>query len=178
MECVQAGVEICIKEQLLELGIDFKVWGKLGCLNARTVYATSSENSKNCNRNDKSWYRVNPCRAEFVLENIRIYLYFYLSSSVLWEFCTEHGNYPGYSSFSSTIGVNLLEAERNARHFADSILKWIFANKDYCRLIKFLLKFIRKGSLDDRSVLVKAMIWWRKGEMPTQWTEISTVLTW
>ena len=42
----------------------------------------------------------------------------------------------------------------NGRHFAENIFRCIFANEKFCILIKFSLKFVPKGQIDNNSALV------------------------
>ena len=43
---------------------------------------------------------------------------------------------------------------QNGRHFADDSFKCIFVNEKFCILIKFSLKFVPKGPIDNNPALV------------------------
>ena len=48
---------------------------------------------------------------------------------------------------------------QNGRHFADDIFRCIFVNEKFCILIKFSLKFVPNGPIDNNPVLVQIMAW-------------------
>ena len=48
---------------------------------------------------------------------------------------------------------------QNGRHFADDIFKCIFMNGKFCFSIPISLKFVPKGSIDNKSALVQAITW-------------------
>ena len=50
--------------------------------------------------------------------------------------------------------VNSSFPRPNGRHFAENIFRCIFANEKFCILIKFSLKFVPKGQIDNNSALV------------------------
>ena len=49
---------------------------------------------------------------------------------------------------------------------AAGIFKCIFINENICNLIKISLKFVPKGSIDNKSALVQVMAWPRTGGKP------------
>ena len=65
---------------------------------------------------------------------------------------------------SSTI--NKLRPRQDGRHFADDIFTCNFFNENCCILIKFLLKYVRKGPIDNNAALVQIMAWRRSGDKP------------
>ena len=55
---------------------------------------------------------------------------------------------------------------RNGHHFADDNLICIFVNENICILIQNKVKFVPWCPIDNRSVLVQVMAWWRNGDKP------------
>ena len=55
---------------------------------------------------------------------------------------------------------------QNGRPFADDIFKCILMNENVCILIHISLKFVPKGSIDDKPALVQIMAWCRAGNKP------------
>ena len=49
---------------------------------------------------------------------------------------------------------------------ADDIFKWIFLNENGRILIQISLKLIPKSPIDNKSALVQAMAWRRRGDKP------------
>ena len=62
--------------------------------------------------------------------------------------------------------VNTLRPGQDGRHFADDSFTSIFFNENCCILIKFLLKYVRKGPIDNNQALVQIMAWRRSGDKP------------
>ena len=62
--------------------------------------------------------------------------------------------------------VNTLRLRQNRHHFADDIFRCIFVNGKFCILIKILLKFVPKGSMDNKPALVQIMAWCGLGHKP------------
>ena len=66
---------------------------------------------------------------------------------------------------------------QNGRHFAEDILKCIFMNEKFRIYIRISLKFVLKGSNDNKSALAQVMAWHPAGDkslpepMPTQFTD-------
>ena len=86
------------------------------------------------------------------------------------EFLAHHTMY--YSLFilvrnSNAIWMfNTLRPRQDGRHFADDIFTCIFFNENCYILIKFSLKFLRKGPIDNNPALVQIMAWHRSGDKP------------
>ena len=55
---------------------------------------------------------------------------------------------------------------QNGCQFRDNIFKCIFLNEKFCSLIWISLKFVRKGPIDNKWVLVQVMAWCRLGGKP------------
>ena len=62
--------------------------------------------------------------------------------------------------------LNTLRPRQNGRHFADDIFMCIFFSENWCILVKFSLKYVRKGPIDDNPALVEIMAWRRSGDKP------------
>ena len=54
--------------------------------------------------------------------------------------------------------------EQNGCHFPDDIFRCIFANEKLCISIQISLKFIPKGTIDNKSALVQVMAWHPTGD--------------
>ena len=67
---------------------------------------------------------------------------------------------------SLEVPLNTLRPRQDGRHFADDIFKCIFFNENCCILIKFSLKYVRKGPIDNNPALVQIMAWRRSGDKP------------
>ena len=61
---------------------------------------------------------------------------------------------------------NTLRPRQDGRHFADDIFMCIFFNDNCCILIKFSLKYVHKGPIDNTPALVEIMAWRRSGDKP------------
>ena len=59
-----------------------------------------------------------------------------------------------------------MRPRQDGRRFADDIFTCIFFNGDCCILIKFSLKYVRKGSIDNNPELVQIMAWRWSGDKP------------
>ena len=66
----------------------------------------------------------------------------------------------------SYMTVNTLRPRQDGRHFADDSFTCIFFNENCCILIKFSLKYVRKGPIDNNRALVQIMAWRRSGDKP------------
>ena len=71
-----------------------------------------------------------------------------------------HGNH------FSIVALNTLRPRQDERHFADDIFTRIFFNENCCILMKFSLKYVRKGPIDNNPSLVQIMAWRRSGDKP------------
>ena len=56
--------------------------------------------------------------------------------------------------------------QQNGRHFADDISRYIFLNEKFYILIRFSLKFVAKGTIDNKWALVQVMDWRLFGAKP------------
>ena len=65
-----------------------------------------------------------------------------------------------------TIVFNTLRPRQNARHFPDDIFKCIFLNENVSIVIKFSVKFVAKGPINNIAALVQIMAWCRPGDKP------------
>ena len=61
---------------------------------------------------------------------------------------------------------NTLRPRQDGHNFADDIFTCIFFNENCCILIKFSLKYVRKGPIDNNPALVQIMAWCRSGDKP------------
>ena len=83
------------------------------------------------------------------------------------ELCTlKHTHSNSYHIFSACQGVNTLRPRQDGRHLADDIFMCILFNENCCILIKFSLKYVRKGQIDNNPTLVQIMAWRRSGNKP------------
>ena len=55
--------------------------------------------------------------------------------------------------------INELWPEQNGWHIADDISRCIFLDKNHCSLIKFSLKLLPMGTINNKSALVQVMAW-------------------
>ena len=62
--------------------------------------------------------------------------------------------------------LNTLRLRQDGRHFADNIFTCIFFNENCCILIKFSLKYVQNGPIDNNPALVQLMAWRRLGDKP------------
>ena len=73
----------------------------------------------------------------------------------------------GYYKYCIITVLSTLGPRQDGRYFADDIFKCIFFNENGCILIKFSLKYVRKGSIDNNPPsLVQIMAWCRSGDKP------------
>ena len=73
--------------------------------------------------------------------------------------------------------MNLVRPRQDGRHFADDIFMCIFFNENCCILIKFSLKYVRKGPIDNNPALVQIMAWRRSGDKPLSEPMMVSLLT-
>ena len=64
------------------------------------------------------------------------------------------------------LNLNTLRPGQDGRHFADDIFMCILFNENCCILIKFSLKYVPKGPIDNNPTLVQIMAWRRSGDKP------------
>ena len=60
--------------------------------------------------------------------------------------------------------LNTLRPRQERRHFTDNYFTCILFNENCCILIKFSLKYVRKGPDDNNPALVQIMAWRRSGD--------------
>ena len=73
--------------------------------------------------------------------------------------------------------VNTLRPRQNGRHFADDIFNGIFLNENVWISIKFSLKFVPKGPINNIPALVQIMAWRRPGDKPLSGPMMVSLLT-
>ena len=92
------------------------------------------------------------------VEYWKIYIYFFMIPLNIhladWSLCT-------WLRFIKT-----LRPRQNGRHFPYDIFKCIFLNENVSVSIKFSLKFVHNGSVNNIPVLVQIMAWRRPGDKP------------
>ena len=76
-----------------------------------------------------------------------------------------------------SIALNTLRPRQNGRHFPDDIFNSIFLNENVSTPIKFSLKFVLKGPIDNIPALVQIMAWRRLGDKPLSEQMIVRLLT-
>ena len=65
---------------------------------------------------------------------------------------------------------------QNGRHFADDVFKCIFMNDKFCTSIRISLKFVPRGTIDNKIALVQVMDWRRTGvRQDITWTTTDPV---
>ena len=84
--------------------------------------------------------------------------------------------FTGYSSLS-TRRVNTLRPRQNGRHFADDTFNRISVDENVRILIKFSLKFVPKGPINNMQALVQIMAWRRPGDHPLSEPVMVSLLT-
>ena len=78
---------------------------------------------------------------------------------------TEHTSF-GLQHGEFTPTLTQLSTDKMAAIMADDLSKYIFMNEKFCILIRISLKFVLKGPIDNKSVLVQVMAWRRIGDKP------------
>ena len=69
-------------------------------------------------------------------------------------------------NISGMVGpINTLRPRQDGRHFADDIFTCIFFNEN-CWILKFSLKYVHRGPIDNNPALVQIMAWRRSGAKP------------
>ena len=79
------------------------------------------------------------------------------SSGALWH---------AYRGLHGWKRINILRLRQNGRHFADNTFNRIFVNENIRISIKFSLKFLPKGPINNIPTLVQIMAWRRPGDKP------------
>ena len=77
-----------------------------------------------------------------------------------------HFTNTGAITWLHLVPVYKLRQRQNGRHFADSIFKCIFLNENVWITIKFSMKFVPKGPINNIPALVQIMAWRRPGDKP------------
>ena len=72
---------------------------------------------------------------------------------------------------------NTLRPRQNGRHFADDTFNCIFENENVRLSIKFSLKFVPKGPINNIPALVQIMAWRRPGGKPLSEPMMENLLT-
>ena len=62
--------------------------------------------------------------------------------------------------------VNTLRSRQHGRHYANDIFKCIFVNENFIISIKFSLKLVPKGPINNIPALVQIVAWRRPGDKP------------
>ena len=70
------------------------------------------------------------------------------------------------SIFVMHVGINTFRLRQNGRHFTDKIFKCIFLNENVWISLKFSLKFVPKGPINNIPALVQIMAWRLPGDKP------------
>ena len=81
------------------------------------------------------------------------------------------------SPICSYWSLNTLRPKQNGRHFADDTFNRIFVNENVRILIKFSLKFVPKGPINNIPALVQIMAWRRPGDKPLSEPVMVSLLT-
>ena len=68
--------------------------------------------------------------------------------------------------FGKKTPFNTLRPRQNGRHFADDTVNHIFVNENVRISIKFSLKFVPKGPINNIPALIPIMAWRRSGDKP------------
>ena len=73
--------------------------------------------------------------------------------------------------------LNTLRQRQNGRHFADDTFNRIFVNENARISIKFSLKFVPKGPVNNIPALVQIMAWRRPGDKPLSESMMVSLMT-
>ena len=73
--------------------------------------------------------------------------------------------------------INTLRPRQNGRHFADDTFNHIFVNENARISIKFSLKFVPKGPINNIPALVQIMAWRHPGDKPLSEPVMVSLLT-
>ena len=73
--------------------------------------------------------------------------------------------------------INTLRPRQNGRHFPDDICKCIFLNENIWIPIRFSLKFVPEGPINNIPALVQIMAWRRPGDKPLSEPTLVSLLT-
>ena len=89
-----------------------------------------------------------------------------------YDGATLHGAQPEWHQI-----INTLRPRQNGHHFADDTFNRIFVNEDVKISIKFSLKFVPKGPINNIPALVQIMAWRRSGDKPLSEPMMVSLLT-
>ena len=81
------------------------------------------------------------------------------------------------NNINSIGSFNTLRPRQNGRHFADDTFNCIFVNENVRISIKFSLKFVPKGPINNIPALVQIMAWRRPGDKPLSGPVVVSLLT-
>ena len=87
------------------------------------------------------------------------------------------GNLSKLKAHHQWISINTLSPRQNGRCFADDTFKRIFLNENVRISIKFSLKFVPKGPINNIPALVQIMAWRRLGDKPLSEPVMTSLLT-
>ena len=73
--------------------------------------------------------------------------------------------------------LNTLRPRQNGRRFADDIFKRIFMHENARISIKISLKFVPKGPINNKPILVQILPWRRSGDKPLSEPMMVSLLT-
>ena len=73
--------------------------------------------------------------------------------------------------------VNSSPPGQNGLHFTGGILKSIFTNEKFCILIRFSVKSVPNGTIDNKSALIRVKAWRRTGDKPLPGPMLPSSLT-
>ena len=71
------------------------------------------------------------------------------------------------------LSINISRPEQYRQHFADNNFKLVSLNGNCCNVFQILLKFVPKGTIDQKSVFVQTMAWCQTGNKPLQSRQVS-----
>ena len=92
-----------------------------------------------------------------------------------WIHCSE--SVCAWCGLAVAVDVNTLRPRQNGRYFADDIFKSFFLNENVWISIKFSLKFVPKGPINNNPALVQIMVWRRSGDKPLSEPMMVSLLT-
>ena len=99
-----------------------------------------------------------------------------ISATMLYMRLRKLGKYR-YSPICSYSSRNTLRPRQNGHHFTDDTFIRIFVNENVRISIKFSLKFVPKGTINNITALVQKMPWRRPGGKPLSESVMVSLLT-
>ena len=98
--------------------------------------------------------------------------------SLLYDRLSKYMTYASFpGSFSIFYAFNTLRPRQNGCHFADDTFNHIFVTENVGISIKFPLKFVPKGLINNIQALVQIMAWRRPGDKPLSEPVMVSLLT-